>query len=306
MNTSSKLFLFDGQGAFTPGFGKGWMKEPIFKSTFCGISDFTGLDLADYAWGPKARTTARRNGELQITLFALNLAIANLVREKIGEPSLVTGHSLGEICALVFSGSVSVEEGAKLVSLRGRLMESVGIKEPQDMLVLLTNEHQVVERVVAKSKDIFVSNRNSPDQIVIAGKLAPLKDIAITFSKTYRMASKLLGTGVACHTPLLAPVEQQMNEAIAKISIESPSIPFFSVGADQLLGDPQKIRNYLSEQMTTTVEWGRAMKTLCSSGHLEAVEIGPSKILKGLAMTSNTNFKVRTFQEILIDGLVSN
>jgi len=300
--TRDSAFLFDGQGSFVPGFGKDLMRFPVFAETFRSIAELTGNNLGEWAWGKTAVQTAKRNSRLQPTLFALNLGLAQLLSDQRSLSDLkVAGHSLGELCAMAFSGILSLPQAARLVRLRGELMEEAGGLVPQDMLAIRSGDWMGIEGRIKErySGRIFLSNHNAQQEIVVAGENAALKALALELQRESQTASRLLGTGIACHSPLLNSAQVVLNQAIDGLEIHPPRLDFFSVGCDRLVKDPGEIRESLKVHMTAPVYWARAMQSLSASGVRRAIEIGPSKILKGLALKSASPFEVRTSLEVI-------
>ncbi len=300
------LFLFDGQGAFQPGWGKELCRFSDFAAAMERVSDAVGKNLADAAWGRNAAQTPRDNELLQITLFALSRGLMSVIRNQVGErPKRLgfAGHSLGEWFALVESGAITEKEGARLVQLRGRLMEKAGRLTPQDMLVVQGRELGPVKALVSSYKGLSIANHNAPDQIVVSGDVPSLGDFAQALRQKWRMPSRCLGTGVACHSVYLSPVAGEMNDAIEGLEISKTNTPYFSVEAGRELQEPEEIRGFLRTHMLAPVQWTTAQEKFVALGFRRAVEIGPSKILKGLAMKTVPSLNVKTAQEVIQNGL---
>lgn len=60
----------------------------------------------------------------QLATYVGSMCMYQLYREHVGlYPSIVLGHSLGEITALTIAGALSYSEGLKLVDVRGTAMK---------------------------------------------------------------------------------------------------------------------------------------------------------------------------------------
>lgn len=282
-----RIFAFTGQGSFKPGFGRQLLGDPIFRDRFQEVCSAAGEDLSERAWGRTAVLTSRDGAALQLTHFALAWAVAHAVAGRTGVPVFCCGHSLGEICALVFSGALDLRAGTRLVRLRGACMEEARKGHPQDMLVAGTGDEARLEALIREGGQgrIFICNLNSSSQILVSGRAHDLAEFARGLDRE-GIASQALGAGTAFHSPLMAEASERLAPEIRSLDIQPPRLGFFCVEADRLLADPREIRQRLLSHMLARVEWRRAMATIHGlSKDLDRpaiCEIGPAKVLRNL------------------------
>jgi [acyl-carrier-protein] S-malonyltransferase len=196
------------------------------------------------------------------------------------------GHSLGEYGALAAAGALTFEDAIRAVVRRATLMEEACIAQPGTMAALMgMSEAQVVELCEkASSAGVVVpANFNSNAQIAISGSIAGVNE-AVRIAKD--MGAKraiLLEVGGAFHSPLMAPAQAGMQEFLSTLKISSPHIPLVANVTASAVTEPSQIRDLLVAQITSPVKWSQTMTYLVSQGVTKIIEIGPGKVLTGLA-----------------------
>src|SRR5439155_21012877 len=112
--------------------------------------------------------TETRNA--QLATFTLSLVVLDAI-ERLGiAPAFCAGHSLGEYTALVASGALSFEDGARVVAERGEAMQEAAEDQPGTMAAILGLDDDTADQACRRVLgDVWVANYNAPGQVVIAG-----------------------------------------------------------------------------------------------------------------------------------------
>ena len=137
---------------------------------------------------------------MQPALFAYEYAMVQLLESWGVRPQVLIGHSLGEIVAATVAGVFSLADGMKLISLRGKLMNS--IKTPGMMASIQATEEEVSAVIGDRTNDVSIGVINGPDQIVISGKIEAVEAICVAFEKKDKKV-KRLQISTASHSPLM-------------------------------------------------------------------------------------------------------
>lgn len=225
-----------------------------------------------------------RGGEVpyQLSVFASSVETLRRFKERGVEPDVVAGHSLGEYAAAHASGALSLEEGARLVAERDRLMGEASRQNPGGMTAIVGAEpREVVDAVDAfpEAEGIVVAaNFNTPRQTVISGEEAALETLAGLLGGK-KMKLDVAG---AFHSPLMLTASLAMEEVIAAAEISDPDIPMVSGVDGAILAKADDVRLALSDQMISPVRWVAVVDRFASLGVEEVVEAGGGTLVRML------------------------
>jgi malonyl CoA-acyl carrier protein transacylase len=189
------------------------------------------------------------------------------------------GHSLGEVAALVAAQALSAEEGLRLVATRGRLMQESGERAGDgSMLALLGTGAADRADEIATAAGLTVANDNAPNQVVLSGARDAFEGAAIAARELGLRAIPLPVTG-AFHSPAMAAARPELEEALAAIDFQPPTVTVVSSITTEPFDDP---RARLADALTQPVRWRETLLALRAQGVERFVETGPGKVLTGL------------------------
>ncbi len=209
------------------------------------------------------------------------LAVARATGALVGDPAFMSGHSLGEYTALSAAGSMTFEDGLRLVETRGRLTQAAADATPGAMAAILGLDEAAAAAVCADA-GTELCNINSPGQLVIGGARDAIeRACALAVERGARRAIPLDVSG-AFHTSLMQPAVAPMTEALAGTAIVAPRVPVVANDSARPMTDPDGIRRELAYQLTHPVRWVQCVEYMATQGVDEFIEIGPGKVLTGL------------------------
>ncbi|MGH8084173.1 MAG: ACP S-malonyltransferase [Lysobacter sp.] len=259
--------------------------HPVIAETFAEASTGTDADLwALSQTGPEAQLS--QTEFTQPVLLAAGVAVWRLWQVRGGvQPAQLAGHSLGEYSALVAAGVIGLADAARLVRLRGQLMQDAAPPGTGAMAAVLGAEDTLVREIceAVSGKEVVVpANYNSPGQIVIGGHAAAV-DKALTqlAERGVRKAVKL-AVSVPSHTPLMREAADKLAEAMAAIEWSAPRLPVVQNVDAQVQADTDAIRDALVRQLYLPVQWTGCVQALVAGGATRIAECGPGKVLAGL------------------------
>ena len=293
MVTKSIGFLFPGQGAQFVGMGQDfYISSQPAKFLYDQADQILGFKISEVCFqGPEAELTRTINAQLAI--FVTSLAILKTFHAHFPQivPTLACGLSLGEFTALVALESIAFEDGLRLVKRRGELMEEACQKNPGTMASLLGIS---IENCLAHCKETNaeLANLNSPDQLVISGPIEAVnKACELAKSKGAKRAIPLK-VGGAFHSSLMNHARKGLEEALRKVTISKPKGVFIPNVTGEPTSEPEEIRVLLAKQLTSSVQWIKTMETASQFQSMDFLELGPGRVLKGLAKKINPNMNV--------------
>ena len=198
-------------------------------------------------------------------------------------PDMVMGHSLGEWAAIVAAGLVPFDNALVAVSSRARGMASVAPPDPGKMASVLGPFEEIQRRLDAMSGYVVAANINSRNQTVIAGDSASVV-MAVEQFKEAGFTVQLLPVSHAFHSKIVAAASVPLRKMLDTIPMQSPAVPVISNVSGALYPDDlDAIRDQLSMQLASPVQWVKCLDTAYREGARVFVEVGPKRVLRGFA-----------------------
>ncbi len=289
-------FVFPSQGSQYVGMGR-----ELFERYRARVELFyqcaravLGFDLQELIFsGPEEK--------LKLTEFAQPaILLDSVIKFELLEqrPDCAAGHSLGEYSALVCAGVLSLEDGLRLVYLRGRFMQEAVPVGQGGMLAILKLDYEKVREICAQT-GAEIANYNSPEQIVISGRReAMLK--AKELAETMRGKGIELAVSAPFHSSLMKPAEERLKPEIDKITFSEPAFPVVSTVSGEPETDPQKIKELLTRQITAQVRWVDYVLKLRSLGVTRFIEVGPGDVLTKLNRRIYKDIEALSFDQVML------
>ena len=270
----------------------------VIRETFAEASDGANADLWQLSQeGPEAMLN--RTEFTQPALLAAGVAVWRAWGQVQGpQPVVLAGHSLGEYSALVAAGALSLHDGARLVRLRGQLMQDAAPEGVGAMAAILGAEDELIAEVCNQASsegDVVVpANFNSPGQTVIGGNAAAVeRAIALLNERGVRKTVKL-AVSVPSHTPLMRDASARLGEAMCAMSWRMPTLPVVQNVDAQVHDDIDAIRAALVRQLYLPVRWTQCVQALAARGVVRIAECGPGKVLSGLTRRIDKSIEARS------------
>lgn len=289
-------FLFPGQGAQFVGMGKDFYEQsPAACALYKKADELLGYSISQICFaGPENELT--RTLYAQTGILVTSLAALAALREKNPDltPAIVAGLSLGEFTALTASKAISFEDALKLVQVRAEAMEDAAQKTPGTMAFVMGLSIEQCT-AVAREAGCEVANLNAPDQTVLSGTLPAIEHACKIADAKGAKHAMPLKVGGAFHSSLMGEARARLEAALADTLICEPQCAFIPNVTAERVSSPRDIRVLLAKQLTSPVQWVRTMATARQSGITTYLEIGPGKILKGLARKCQPEFEVFSF-----------
>ncbi len=282
-------YIFPGQGSQSVGMGRDlYESSPSARAVFDRADQTLKFPLSKLCFeGPEDELRQTINAQpALVTASIACLEAAREVNSALPAPAFVAGHSLGEYAALAAAGVVDFATAVYLARERGRLMHQAGQAHPGGMAAVLGMDEASLADA-CRQGGVWIANINCPGQLVISGAIEDLaKAVELVKSKgSYRVIS--LQVSGAFHTPLMQPAFDGMVEVVARTSFSHPVIPVIGNTSAQPLTTAESVKAELLQQLCHCVQWQRSMEYMVSNGVSTFIEIGPGKVLMGLARRIN-------------------
>ena len=281
-------WLFPGQGSQAVGMGVALAEaEPAARAVLQEADAALGFSLSKLmAGGPEE--TLRLTEHTQPAILTHSIMVVQAWAQRLPKPDFAAGHSLGEYSALVALGALCFEDAVRTVRERGRAMQvavPVGVGAMAALLgmSLADVEASCAEAAASTGKIVVPANFNGPGQIVIAGH-AEAVEAALEAAKA-RGGRKALRLPVSApfHSPLMEPAKAHMEPILRGLAFRPPSCPLVNNVDAASVSDPDTLRDALIRQIPGAVRWQATVELLLNQGVTIFLELGPGKVLAGLA-----------------------
>lgn len=207
----------------------------------------------------------------QLSVFASSVALLYELRDRGVEADVVAGHSLGEYAAAHAAGSLTLEDGVRLVAERDRLMNEAARENPGGMVALVGADPREVIRAAEEADGVVVAaNFNTPRQTVISGEKEALEEV----SGKVKGRTVELGVAGAFHSPLMLEASRAMGALLAEVPITDPRVPMVGASDGAVLATAGDVRMALQNQMLSPVRWVAVIERFAGLGVEEIVEAG--------------------------------
>jgi len=283
-------FVFPGQGSQTVAMLNDFSDNELVQHTFKEASDALGYDL----WQLVAIGPAEKLNQTNFTQPALLTASVALWRLWLSEsdvkPSVLAGHSLGEYSALVCAGVLSLTDAVKLVEKRGEYMQACVPAGVGAMAAVIGLDDQAIINACeqAQSDDVVAAvNFNSPGQVVIAGHKEAVARAGELCKAAGAKRVLPLPVSVPSHCALMKEAADKLAIDLENITVNTPEIGVVNNVDVTVENSADAIKTALIKQLYSPVRWSETITQLGEQGITKMVEVGPGKVLQGLAKRIN-------------------
>ncbi|WP_438452546.1 type I polyketide synthase [Streptomyces asiaticus] len=288
---SGAVFVFPGQGSQWVGMAA----ELLFTSSAFAES----IDQCAHALAPHIDwdllAVLRATGEeaalervdvVQPALWAVMVSLAQVWRSLGIEPSAVIGHSQGEIAAACVAGALTLEDGARLVALRSRLIaqELAG----HGGMVSLTAPADQARELLTGHDDVWIATVNGPTSTVIAGSPAALTDVMAQAEAT-GIRARAIAVDYASHTPHVERIREQLLQLAAPITPRPGDIPLYSTVTATPIDGRTLDAEYWYRNLREPVRFHDTLRNLLADGHTLYLETSPHPVLTTAIQETHPN-----------------
>jgi [acyl-carrier-protein] S-malonyltransferase len=299
---SKTAFLFPGQGSQYPGMGKELATNfSIVRQTFEEADDALGAGLSRLCFdGPESELQLTEN--TQPALLATSIAFLRLLSSETGiEPAYLAGHSLGEYSALVSGGALDFGDALRIVRSRGKFMQEAVPVGTGAMAAVLGAEADAVTEIcteAAQGEIVVPANFNCPGQIVISGHASAVNR-AIEIAKVRGIRKVLLlPVSVPSHCALMSSAGERLAAILIEVSMRPLNIPVVSNVEAKPYTEAERIQELLVAQISSPVLWEMSMREMVEKGVTRFIELGPGKVLTGLAKKIDKSVPTMNFDDL--------
>ena len=279
----SRICIFAGQGAQTPGMGRDFAEaDAEVMALFDKANAVLGFDLKKTCFeGPAEELT--KSNVCQPAIFVTSYAAYLSLKKRCGvEFAAAAGLSLGEWSALCAAGVLDFDATLKVLEARGRFMQEACEATPSGMIAIVGASPEQLEALCAKS-GCTVANVNSAAQQVLSGSKDEVAAAAAAAKELGVKRAIPLATAGAFHSKYMQPAREKLAPVLDEVAFSAPRFPVLSnVTGRPHSSDPGEIKALMLEQVTGATNWAADVEAAKALGGDCFVEFGPGKVLSGL------------------------
>lgn len=265
-------WVFPGQGSQSIGMGTDL--ADIGAAQFSQAEDILGWSVLDIC--RSADDKVSKTLYTQPCLYVIESILADALKAKGHRPAVVAGHSLGEYSALYTAEVFSFMAGLRLVKRRAELMAQAA---EGAMAALMGFKREALEAALAEISGVVLANDNNPGQVVISGTA---EAVEAAIQKVQAKRATRLNVSGAFHSPLMVAAAQEFAAVLSPVEFQDAIVPVLSNVDPAPSTDAAKLKQRLTQQMTSSVRWREMTLNLPKQGIETVVEVGPASVLTGL------------------------
>lgn len=293
-------WTFPGQGSQSVGMGRDAAEQSDdAKRVFDNVDEALGFSLSEIMFnGPADELVPTSIQQPAILAASVAHYIALNEAGKLPEPTCVAGHSLGEYSALVAAGSLDIADAARLVRRRGELMEAHGLG---GMVAVIGLDCKKLLKIAGEA-GVEIANFNAPGQTTLSGRSENLEKAGeLAKAQGARRVIPLPVNG-AFHSSLMQPVADALWPQIEAVELQAPSVPMLANVDARPLTEPDDLRAELRDHITASVQWIQIIQQASALGVETYYEVGPGKVLSGLAPRIVKGCQTHHAEQLLADS----
>ncbi|MDC8992814.1 sulfolipid-1 biosynthesis phthioceranic/hydroxyphthioceranic acid synthase [Mycobacterium marinum] len=273
------VWVFSGQGSQWKAMGADLLaNEPVFAAT---VAELEPLIAAESGFSVTEAMTAIETvtgiDRVQPTIFTMQVALAATMKSYGVRPGAIIGHSLGESAAAVAAGALSLEDGAKVICRRSRLMTRISGSGAMASVELPAQ--QVLSELMARGiNDVVVAVVASPQSTVIGGATDTVRELVAAWEQREVMAREV-AVDVASHSPQVDPILDDLYDVLADLEPLTPEVPYYSATLFDPREEPYCDGSYWVDNLRHTVRFGAAVQAALEDGYRVFAELAPHPLL---------------------------
>ncbi|WP_157091141.1 acyltransferase domain-containing protein, partial [Nocardiopsis listeri] len=268
-----------GQGSQWVGMAAGLLEaSPVFAERMgeCAraLEPFVDWDLFEVVGDEEA---LGRVDVVQPVLWAVMVSLASVWRSWGVEPSVVVGHSQGEIAAACVAGGLSLEDGARVVALRSRLIRRVAGGGGMVSVALGADR---VRGLVGRWPGVGVAAVNGPSSTVVSGDVDGLEGL-LGWCEEQGIRARRVPVDYASHSAHIDVLRDELVDVLGGVKPRSGEVPLVSTVTGRVVDTARMGAGYWFENLRGEVLLEPVVRGLVAEGVGVFVEVSAHPVLAG-------------------------
>ncbi|MFI8489512.1 type I polyketide synthase [Streptomyces rubrogriseus] len=286
--TPRVAFVFPGQGSQWPGMGRELLNsEPVFHQAMRDCDDAIRTENGWSVIELLRSADEERLKELDViqpTLWAMEIALAELWRSWGIEPDVVIGHSMGESAAAYIAGALSLSDAAAVICRRSRLAKRLSGRGTMAWVALPADE--AAAALVGHEDTVAVAAINSPTSTLLSGDGEAL-DQVLAGLDARGVDNRRVNVDFASHCPQMDALQEDLLSELSHLTPRAGTTPLHSTLLNEVIDGSGMNAEYWVRNIRQPVDFVGAVKGQLDLGDTVFVEVSPHPLLvSGIRETS--------------------
>jgi len=262
-------FVMSGQGPQWWAMGRELIRhEPVFRKTIercdAAMRPWARFSVMEELGRAEEHSRIHRTEIAQPAIFAMQVALAKLWKSWGVQPAAVVGHSVGEIAAACVAGVLSLEDAARVIVLRARLMDDCARGEGT-MIAIGLDEEAARALIARHDRTATIAAFNGPRSLTIAGSRLSLEAMTNELELDGVFA-RFVQVDHPFHHPLMRPASEALEEALEDLTPKAETIPFFSTVTGRQCAGGECGADHWARGVRQPVQFALAVNALTDAG----------------------------------------
>ncbi|MEU9172342.1 beta-ketoacyl synthase N-terminal-like domain-containing protein [Streptomyces sp. NPDC048420] len=272
------VLVFPGQGSQWQGMARGLLAaSPAFRSA---LTECDSLVRAELDWSPLDLLNSDLEfphtvEKVQPTLWAVQVALTEALRDAGVRPDVCVGHSMGEVAAAQACGALTLRDAASVICRRSRLMGRVAGRGGMLVVGLPSDE---VQQAVAGRTGVCVAAENAPSMTVLAGPVPELERLAEEWD-AHGVLCRPVNVDVPSHSPVMEEVREDLLAALDSVRPRAALLGMISTARGADLRGPELDAGYWADNLCRPVRFTDAVHAAAKAAESVFVEVSPHPVL---------------------------
>ena len=262
-------FVMSGQGPQWWGMGRQLMRhEPVFREVMEACAEamrpHANFSLLEELARDEASSRIQETEIAQPAIFAMQLAFVALWKSLGVEPSAVVGHSVGEVAAACVAGILSLEEGARIIVLRARMMHECARGEGT-MLAVSLSEQEALDVISRHDRTVSIAAFNGPRSLTLAGIAESLEAIRAEL-EPQNIFARFVKVPHPYHHAMMQPAADNLIKGLPDIAPQAETLPFFSTVTGDRCAGKDCVAAHWGRGIRQAVQFAKAVDAVADFG----------------------------------------